>query len=157
MATALFPTTAVDFGQVSATGDEREQLCREVEAIADHLGIVKATSSTYLPAISTAMAVATGGAPGTGCKLYVSAGTWRVINSVTATSGTAAVWVMTDGATHGQDFYLSRSKTTGACAITVHNNSTAAVLKSYPASKKFGCHLKLVGAAWVMVSDFAEA
>jgi hypothetical protein len=141
---------------VSATGDEREQLCREVEAIATVVGKIPATASVYLPAITNAMATATGGAPGTGCKLYVSAGTFRVINSVTATAGTAAVWVMADGASHGQDFYLVRKCTTGACAITVHNNSTAAVIRSYTASKQFGVHLKFCGAAWVVVSDRIE-
>ena len=156
-ASADFPTANVSFGQVSQVGDSRAKMAREIEAIESHLGIVPATASTYLPTITTAMAAATGGAPGTGCTLYVSAGSFRVINSVTATSGTAAVWVMAAGAEHGQDFYLVRSVTTGAAAITVHNNSTAAVLRSFPASKKFGCHLKFVGTGWVLVSEFAEA
>jgi hypothetical protein len=154
---AKFPASTVSFGQVSKTGDSRNAIAVEVKAMADLHGKIPATASVYLPTITTAMAAATGGAPGTGCKLYVSAGTFRVINAVTATSGTAAVWVMGDGATHGQDFHLVRSVSTGAAAITVHNNTTAAVLRSYPASKKFGVHLKRVGAAWVIVSEFAQA
>ena len=149
-----YPTAIPSYGLIAKIGDQADLVARDVEQICTKSGIVPATASVYVTAITTAMSTGTAGAS-TQPKLYVSAGTVRVINSVTATSGTCAVRIMTTGATHGQEFELIRSVTTGACAIDVRSGSTA--LKTYVASKKFGARLRFIGAAWVLVSDWTEA
>lgn len=130
---AQFPTSAVDHGQVSETGDDRALMARNLEAVAQRFGILPATASVQI--------VATGGTT----NLTLASGCLRTISTIGIATG-MTLTIQTTGAVPGQRFAIVKTSTGGTGAVTIDGIS-------FTTKKRFGCELVFVAGAWKLMSS----
>jgi len=141
---ASFPASIPSFRTtlIPSVFTKEKEIGVEVESICTQMGTVPATAPVAL-AIATAT---------TSVTIKIASGSVRTITNPRR-AGTCAITVSTTGATHGCQFHIYRTGSTGAAGATISVNGK----HTFTASKACSCNLKFIGTAWLIESIWQGA